>query len=257
MAELNVDNYLRRIDLNEPKKLSVATLAELQLAHMMAVPFENLDVFAGTPVRTGLDWSYPKIVDGRRGGWCFEINGSYGALLEAIGFDVSYHSARVYDPDTGEPGPPLDHLCLIVEVDGRRWLTDPGFGDSSVTPVDIDGGIQQGIPRLMNIEHRSDGIHYLEVVGEWELQYLIEPGPKGLRDFQPRSDALASEEDGYFTQKPFATRALDDLGGRVWLLKDRLKIRHGGEVEETPVPAGEWSNALEHWFGIEFALPAR
>ena len=80
--------YLDRIGLSEAPPVDVDGLEILQRAHLTEVPFENLDVHAGRGVGTGLGWSLPKIVDRRRGGWCFELNGAFSGLLRDLGFEV-------------------------------------------------------------------------------------------------------------------------------------------------------------------------
>ncbi|HEY3485046.1 MAG TPA: arylamine N-acetyltransferase [Ilumatobacteraceae bacterium] len=255
--DVDVDRYLERIGFGSRVTNDADCLAALQLGHLEWVPFENLHVHSGIPVRTTLDWSVPKIVEQRRGGWCFELNGAFSALLRAIGFDVTLHSAQVSDARSGELGPPLDHLCLIATVDGTRWLTDVGFGDSSVTPVLVDHEGEQDRQPLRCRTAWVDGrLHYSEQTGpdEWTLQYVVDPTPRTLEEFQPRSDELASGAGGpHWTEKPFATRALDDHGGRVWLLRDRVKVRRGGGWEaptEEPVDAADWDATLLSWFGM-------
>lgn len=252
----DVDRYLARIGYDGPTSVDPDTLAALQTAHMVAVPFENLHVVAGHPMSTALEWSWPKIVERRHGGWCFELNGAFGALLQRLGFDVGRHSARVWDPATGALGPDLDHLCLVVHVDGERWLVDVGFGDSALTPVRLDTDVvQPRVPRDVRIERRGHRVRYLEdVQGEWVLQYELGLDAQPLAAFQPRSDALAAGAgSGYFSAKPFATRALDAAGSRVWLLRDRLKVADGRarRLTETPVPDDEWDAALATWFSME------
>jgi N-hydroxyarylamine O-acetyltransferase len=259
-VEVDVERYLNRIGHHGPTEPTAETLAALQLAHMIAVPFENLHVVHGTQMRTDLGWSYPKIVEHGRGGWCFELNGAFGALLEALGFPVTYLSARVWDPQHKELGPPLDHLCLLVTASDERWLVDVGFGDSAVTPVRFDTDDEQDRrPRRCRVERVGDLVHYLEWMpwGDWEIQYGIDLTPRTLAEFQPRSDALAAGAgDGYFSSKRFATRALDDRGGRVWLLKDRLKQVAGGASHPTEVPVApnDWEPTLQRWFGMSLPL---
>lgn len=250
-----VDAYLARIGHTGSLRPDATTLAELQAAHLVSVPFENLHVVAGLPVRTTVDWSYPKIVERGHGGWCFELNGAFGALLESLGFAVTRLSAQVWDAGTRQLGPPLDHLCLLVESDGERWLVDVGFGDSSIGPVRIDTTDEQPRrPRPVRIERAGgerDGVlHLFELGTEWVLQYAIDLTPRALPEFQPRSDALAAGDGGgFFSSKPFATRALDPDGGRVWLLRDRLKLR-SGDAEPVEQPVDDWDAALTAWFGI-------
>lgn len=260
---VDVDRYLARIGYTGDPIPTASVLAALQLAHMIAVPFENLDVVARRPVSTEVAWSYPKVVDAGRGGWCFELNGSFGALLEALGFRVAYHSARVWDAAAKELGPELDHLCLLVEAAGDRWLVDVGFGDSALTPLRFDtGDVQERRPRRCRLDRTGDEVEYLEWMpsNDWELQYTVDLAPRTLGDFQARSDALASGAGGgYFTEKPFATRALSGDGSRVWLLKDRLKRAEGSRHEqvETPVDESAWDVMLREWFGMSRPEPAK
>ena len=92
---MDVDRYLDRIGYTGPIRLDVACLEALQRAHMTAAPFENLDVSRGRPVRTDVEWGLDKVVDRRRGGWCFELNGAFSVLLEALGFSVTRLGAAV------------------------------------------------------------------------------------------------------------------------------------------------------------------
>ena len=133
---MDVDRYLARIGYDGPRAPTLDVLGALQLAHVRAVPFENLDVYARTAVWVGRDWSIPKIVDRHRGGWCFELNGAFSALLDALGFAVTLHSGQV-DRGDGVLGPALDHLVLLVALELRRFLVDVGFGDSALTPLDL------------------------------------------------------------------------------------------------------------------------
>ena len=252
MSDIGVDRYLARVGFAGDRSLTAANLAALQLAHLRAVPFENLDVYARTGVRVDLEWSIPKIVDRRRGGWCFELNGAFSWLLGALGYDVTLHSAQV--DDGGQLGPALDHLALVVHFDGRRLLVDVGFGDSSLAPLDLDvDEPQDGIVRRARLQHGgADGWVELfeeQTDGTWDRQYRLDLAPRKLADFQPRSDELQTRPGLVWTDRRFATRATPT--GRVWLLTDRLKVRDAhGLVTETPVGAGDWERLLDYHFQL-------
>ena len=115
---VNVDRYLARIGYAGSREPSLATLTGLQAAHLFAVPFENLHVFHRVGVRVDIDWSYDKIVEQRRGGWCYELNGCFAELLARLGFDVDRLSCRTFDAATGGLSADFDHLALLVRVDG-------------------------------------------------------------------------------------------------------------------------------------------
>ena len=130
--------YLTRIQYREPVKPDVETLHGLQRAHMLTVPFENLDIGLNRPIRLDLESLWNKLIIQRRGGFCYEVNGLFGWLLEQIGFEVTYLNARDYHPEDDSFGIDFDHLVLLVRVPNEptRWLADVGWGDSFTQPLE-------------------------------------------------------------------------------------------------------------------------
>src|SRR2546427_8621834 len=127
---VNTKAYLERINypLNYRRSLApdAETLRALQVAHLLAVPFENLSIHAGQPIILEDDALFTKIVENGRGGFCYEANGLFAALLRALGFNVAMLSAEVANAE-GEFGPNFDHMALMVMLE-QRWLVDVGFG---------------------------------------------------------------------------------------------------------------------------------
>src|SRR5690348_1505800 len=127
---MDVEKYLARINYTGPRTPDEATLRALHVAHLRAVPFENLDIGRGVPIVLDLDRLYAKIVTRRRGGFCYELNGTFAELLRALGYSVELLSARVY---TGTQfSPEFDHLMLRVSGGqlAEPLLADVGFGQS-------------------------------------------------------------------------------------------------------------------------------
>jgi len=141
-----VTAYLHRIGAERPLVLDAAALSALHRAHLLAVPFENLSIHLAEPISLGEDDLIGKIVTMRRGGFCYELNGAFAALLEALGAQVVRVAARVYG--NGRPGPPFDHLALVVRLaDGSGpWLADVGFGSHSTYPLRYDSRDGQDDP---------------------------------------------------------------------------------------------------------------
>src|SRR5512138_694480 len=135
---MDIPRYLTRIQYFRPIKPDVQTLQGLHLAHLLHVPFENLDIGLKRPIRLEEEALWNKIVVQGRGGFCYELNGLFGAFLREIGFDVTYLNARVYNRE-GKLGIPFDHLALLVQIPGQpgRWLADVGFGDSFLEPLNL------------------------------------------------------------------------------------------------------------------------
>ena len=131
--QFDIDAYLQRMGYYGDRSPTLETLRALHRAHLLSVPFENLNIGLGWPILTTEDALFQKIVVGRRGGFCYELNGLFAALLRVLGFDVTLLSARVVN-GAGEVGPEFDHLTLLVQLE-ECWLADVGFGDSFIEPL--------------------------------------------------------------------------------------------------------------------------
>src|SRR5580704_16524686 len=136
MAEpIDLPAYAQRIGYSGEMRPSAECLRELHLAHATHVPFENIEVLMGRPVRLDLESLWKKLIVDRRGGYCYEQNTLFAAVLEQIGFRVTRLAARVRMGAVGIR--PRSHMLLAVEADGRQWLADVGFGgDALLHPVE-------------------------------------------------------------------------------------------------------------------------
>ena len=245
---ISAEAYLERIGVDGPVSHDVAMLERLQRAHLTAVPFENLNVFHRAGTRTDAEWSTHKIVEGGRGGWCFENNGAFAWLLDELGFSVRRLGAAVL---LGGPNQLIDHLCVEVELD-RPYLVDVGFGDSFIRPLALNqAGAQDGgtgtfellnSPQGLTLTQHEDGIP--------AARYRFKRVAHDLSDFDGASTRLSTDESGHWLQRPFATRLLDGGPDRVTLLADRLKLFRAGELTETLVTAAEWDDLLWEWFAM-------
>ncbi len=245
---MNVGAYLDRIGFTARPTLDLQTLAALQRHHMTAVPFENLHVFHRIPVRTDLDWSVSKIVEEGRGGWCFELNGAFGGLLAALGFDVTLLGAAVL---LDGPSQIVDHLTLEVMLD-QPYLVDVGFGDSTIRPLELNSDREQdggsGTYQLM-ASPQGTTLARLDA-GVPVAQFRFKRVALTLGDFDAASQALQDDPTSHFRAKPLATRLLDGGPDRVSLSSDRLRVTRDGETIETPVAPREWPSTLDEWFGL-------
>lgn len=246
---VDVERYLERIGFSHEVRIDLETLAALQRAHLSAVPFENLDVCNGVEVRTDVAWSVAKIVERGRGGWCFEANGAFSALLEALGFDVARLGAAVL---LEGPTEIIDHLTLEVMLD-EPYLVDVGFGDSFMTPLRLNRlGPQEGGTGTYEFFDSPQGRTLTRHDEDGPVaQYRFRRVNRVMADFEPASQMLQSDRALHWSNKPFATRLLDGGPGRVTLLKDRLKIRRDGVETETEVEPDEWSAVLAEWFRMD------
>lgn len=211
-----MDDYLARIGVPRPPA-GVDGLRVLQRAHLGTVPFENLSIHLGEPI--DLTALPDKIVARRRGGFCYELNGAFAALLTTLGYPVTLHQARVWDGE--RYGPPFDHMALRVEVDGGPWLVDVGFGRFAHHPLSLAAREPQPDPGGSFLVVAGDAFGDLDVLMDGEPQYRIDPRPYELADFAPTCWWQSTSPDAHFTRSLTCSMLTPD-GGRVTLSGDRL-----------------------------------
>ena len=241
---MDVREYLARIRYDGPLEPCAETLAGLHRAHMLAVPFENLDLHLGRRNVIDAERNYEKIVRDRRGGWCFELNGTFARLLERLGFAVTRYSAAVV---LSEPGTPdFAHLTRRVDLD-RPWLADVGFGDSFTEPLALDEpGDQRRSDHAYRLD-RTDGKVLLRQDGR--PQYVFALAPREMHEFQGMCKALQTPP-GHFTDAPVCSRLTED--GRISLAGMRLITTTGPDRDERDLADdAERRAVLRDLFGID------
>jgi arylamine N-acetyltransferase len=251
-----IDAYLRRIGAVRPKRLDATALRELHRAHLLAVPFENLSIHLGQPISLDPAGLFAKIVERRRGGFCYELNGLFGLLLESLGAEVSRVAASVYGADG--LGVPLAHLALIVRPpDGSGpWLADVGFGDHSDHPLLLESHTEQpdtaGTFRLAAAGPDGD----LDVMRDGKPQYRIERRARALPDFVPTCWWQQTAPESHFTRATICSRRTKS--GRVTISGRTLVTTEGGQRTEELLPddAGLLASYLQN-FGIVLDTPPR
>jgi N-hydroxyarylamine O-acetyltransferase len=152
---LDLHAYLQRIGFNGTPRPDVETLRELHRCHLLAIPYENLDVQLGVPVSIDIDAIYRKLVLNRRGGWCYEMNGLLAWALDAVGFSITRLAAGVMRVVRGEAALG-NHLALWVHLD-EPHLADVGFGDGALEPIPIRSGAIRQHGFEFSLEHLPDG----------------------------------------------------------------------------------------------------
>jgi N-hydroxyarylamine O-acetyltransferase len=239
--------YLARIGYRGATEPSPAVLADLHLAHLLTVPFENLSIHTGEQIRLRPDWLFDKLVRRRRGGFCYELNGLFAELLVDLGFAVERLAARVFRDD-GSLGIAFGHLCLRVIAGGQAWLVDVGFGDSFAVPLVLDDpGEQDDGRRRYRIE--PDGDERILWAGA-RRSYRLGLTPYALGDFEPGRLYHTTSPESHFTARRVVS--LLTLDGRVTLRDDHLIVTAGDDKREEPVAgAGEWRRLAAERFGID------
>ena len=256
---MNIDAYLERINYNGPRAVNAETLRALQVAHLLTVPFENLSIHAGEPIVLDEDALFTKIVEQRRGGFCYECNGLFAGLLRALGFDVAMLGAGVAHAGGGF-GPIFDHMTLMVTLD-ERWLVDVGFGDSFLEPLLLDARSDQvqGTRSFRLADEDEYLVLALRNDGEdWQPQYRFTLQPYTFPDYEKMCRFHQTSPESHFTKNLVCSRATAD--GRITLSGMRFLTTCGAQRvrdERTLASREEYDRILRDQFGVVMKNPVR
>ena len=221
---LNISNYLERISFKEDLQINISTLAKLHRKHIQSIPFENLDIHYGRRICLDINKIEGKIISNRRGGFCYELNGLFSALLKQLGFDVKMISARVFGRE--EFGKEFDHMLLIVSLD-EEWLVDVGFGDNFLEPIRIEVGVTQGDPAgyfrieehdsiYRRMESSNDGLFY-------SPKYIFSQIERLLDDFVEMCEYHQTSPESSFTRERVCTIATEN--GRITMREIKTSLK--------------------------------
>ncbi|MFC9912245.1 arylamine N-acetyltransferase [Streptomyces sp. NPDC059862] len=268
MNSAQVDAYLRRLGVANPAWPTVDVLRELHLRHLQTVPFENLSIHLGEKIVLEEKRLLDKVVGARRGGFCYELNGAFGALLGALGYDVTLLAGRVYG-EGRRLGIPYDHLALRVRtVDAGEWLADVGFGAHFHYPLAFEETREQtdpgGIFRIVEAGPDAAGVRGgpgaagaagaadLDVVRDGNPVYRLDLRPRVLGDFVTGAWWHSTSPESHFGKSLVCSRVTED-GGRITLSGRRLKVTAAdGKRDERELAGDEEVLAVyRERFGIE------
>jgi N-hydroxyarylamine O-acetyltransferase len=251
LTTFSLDGYLARIGWGGPREATRATLESVLRAHMMRVPFENLDVLLGRGIRIDLDSVYGKLVTARRGGYCFEHGTLLLAALQHLGFQPVAHAARVIQLRPRSEAP-LTHMFLTVQVEGAAFVLDPGFGGHAPrVPVPLTGD---------EVRDGTDVHRMVRQGSEWALEARIDGVPtllwsSSVEPAEPVDFVMANHFVSTFPESPFVTRlmlrALTPTV-RVSMMNQDVTVRDaGGQRTRTMASRAELRQLLMDHFGFD------
>jgi N-hydroxyarylamine O-acetyltransferase len=253
IEQLDLAGYLRRIGYAGETRPTARTLAALHRAHLDAIPFENLDIVLGRGIAVDLESVQRKLVEARRGGYCYEHGLLFAAALERLGFGVDRLLARVGGGDHRPRA--RTHMALRVHVDGAAWLADVGFGSGLLVPVPFDGGApaRQGGweyaltavgPRAWELRERRDG--------EWVTRYGFDDQRQ-----HPADVVVANHFTSTWPRSPFVTRSVvvrkDENALRELIDRTLTLTRPDGSTEQREVSDAKLAGTLEALFGLSLS----
>jgi N-hydroxyarylamine O-acetyltransferase len=244
---MNLPAYLERVGYAGPLQPNLTTLIALHRAHLLRIPYENLDIHLGRELALDEAAFFAKLVGQRRGGWCYEMNGLFAAALRALGFEVMLLSGAVNRAANGDDADG-NHLVLLVRLD-RPYLADVGFGNGFLEPLPLEAGVYRQGQRSFTLSR----------VGErWQLEpdpscgpgYDFTLAPHRLGDFAAQCRRQQSSPNSGFVRVAVCHRltldGVDSLRGAV------LATTRASGVEERVIGDGEeYQAVLATHFGLQ------
>ncbi|MCR3922569.1 MAG: arylamine N-acetyltransferase [Firmicutes bacterium] len=249
----NLDAYFKRIKYEGPTDVSFETLKALHTAHTLNIPFENLDVYLRKPILIDCETLFNKLVTNKRGGYCFEMNGLFSCVLEAMGFNVKTLLTKGRRRD-GRDFAARTHQVLLVEIDGQKYLADVGFGNNGLTsPILLETDLEQQqlthTFRLVSDPDHSYRLQY-KVDGEYTPLFAFTLDACTLADCQMSNHYTATYPESLFRKIRMCT--MPTLEGRVTLNEMTFKILANGELTETLLAnEEEYKQVLKQYFNLD------
>lgn len=250
-TNFNLAAYFDRIGYAGDAAPDLATVTAIMRRQLESVPFENLDVQAGRSISLVPEDIVDKIVRRRRGGYCYEVNGLFAMVLEALGIPYRFVGCR---PMTYPARRPRTHMAILARLAGEDWLCDVGFGSygprAPLRLADTDRPLRQDGDTFLLA--RADEREYhlkARVDGAWADQYGFDLGHQEWVDFLPANWLNSTHPDTLFVQNLIVMRQTP--AGRMILFNDRLKTVADGVTTTRQVAAGELPALLAGAFGLE------
>lgn len=231
---IDAPGYLAALGIS-PAPPTAALLAALHRAHVRTLPFANIDVLLGTHPGVTPDRVYDQLVVRRRGGYCFEHAQLFAAGAEHLGFRVRRTLGRVGSLDNWRT-----HMSVIVEVEGRRLLCDPGFGFSLTAPLELrDGAAVEVCGRTMSVHARDDdGTAVWELRRDGKTQHFTDLAPVHPSDVRAGHHVTSTFPGSHFTRVLMVIGHTDE--GHVTVTANQRTLRADGKpTEVTPLGVDE------------------
>ena len=250
---LDVDSYFERIGYAGSRTASLETLRALQELHPLSIPFENLDTLSGRPVQLDVASLEAKLVQSRRGGYCFEQNLLFKHALGALKFDVTALAARVVWERPADEIRARTHMVLLVALDGRRYVCDVGFGGLTPTaPIELTPDVEQQTPHepFRVVKVANEFAVEAHVRGQWKRLYRFDLQEQQQVDIELLNHYVMSHAESPMRSRLLAARVARDRRFGLGNGDFRIHHLHGASEQQRIGSVADLKRVLESTFGI-------
>ena len=246
--------YFDRIGYSGPQQATSETLHALHRLHPQVIPFENLDALRGRTPRLDLVSVFAKLVSARRGGYCYEHNLLFRAVLDTLGFETTGLAARVLWNDPAGIMP-RTHMMLLVETPDNTWLADVGFGSMTLSaPLLFDTGREQVTPHepfRLDLIERGDFLLQVKLGDTWRPIYRFDLEPQFPADYAMANHYVSTYPESIFVDHLIVARVMP--GQRQTLFDTTLTQRGDTESKRELTNAEGLRGVLQDTFGLVLA----
>ena len=254
---IDLDAYGARIGYAGPRMPTLESLNGLHRAHLMRVPFENLDVVLKRPIRLDPASLQQKIVASGRGGYCFESNALFMYALQAMGFTVTPLAARVLYERPEHPLPPRSHMLLMVDLEAGLYLADVAFGGQTPPqPLKFAVGLEQPTTHEpYRLRRTEDGELDLQakMAGAWSTLYRFTLHPQLPVDFEQANWHVSTHPDSFFVNNVIAAIPGEDCRYTLFNKEFRTRAADGQVATEALADGDALAAVLKDRFGLNVA----
>lgn len=252
--QIDQEAYLNRIKIGKESP-TLSYLKRLHKAHLLQIPFENLDIHYGQKIILDYQKIFSKVVERGRGGFCYELNGLFYQLLLSLDFKCHLIAGNVRNKETNTFGKDFDHMIILVFDQNDSWLVDVGFGDGFIEPKKVNTkAVQMDYTKYWRFSQDPDEKYLLQVSNDashFETIYHFDLVPRQMIEFMGMCEYHQTSKDSYFTSDKIITKLTVD--GRVSLTGKKLKINSFSETSESDIlNEDEFLSKLENHFDISY-----
>lgn len=251
LEKIDAASYLERLGLADGNA-DLKFLKSLHRAHLLNIPFENLDIHYGKKIILSIHRIFDKIIYRKRGGICYELNALFYHLLNELGYNAFLASAKVFKEE-GILTPEYDHMIILVTLKNETYLVDVGFGALFSEPKRISNQPQLDYTEYYRFITDPDGFYVLQQSkdgSDYKSIYRFDLTAREMIIFLERCNFHQESMDSHLKQNKIISQLFRE--GRITLTDRKLKMRWEGEETESLISSeDEFLAKLDEHFKID------